>query len=79
MGQFLAGQILFFGFDKTPRGSLPCDGSLVKINDYSQLYQLIGTRYGGDGNTTFGLPKIASPVAGAAYGIVAIGLEPPPQ
>ena len=33
-----------------------CDGQILQINDFSALFSLLGTNYGGDGRTTFGLP-----------------------
>lgn len=35
-----------------------CDGSLLNIQEYQELYSLIGVTYGGDGKTTFGLPDL---------------------
>jgi microcystin-dependent protein len=35
-----------------------CDGSLLQSNDYPELAELLGTTYGGDGTTTFGLPDL---------------------
>jgi microcystin-dependent protein len=39
-------------------GWLLCDGSVEQISDYQDLSKIIGTRYGGDGKTTFGLPDL---------------------
>lgn len=52
------GQILQFCFGYAPEGFLACDGSLVSISQYDALYSVIGTTYGGDGNTTFALPNL---------------------
>lgn len=52
------GQIFSFGFTFAPRGWHFCDGSLLPISQYEVLYTLIGTTYGGDGQTTFGLPDL---------------------
>ena len=41
-----------------PDGWLSCDGSLLQIEQFTVLSQLIGTDYGGDGHTTFGLPDL---------------------
>lgn len=63
------GQILQFGGNFVPVGYLPCDGRLVSISDYMELFNLIATTYGGDGQTTFGLPNLVGRVmigAGAA-------------
>jgi Phage Tail Collar Domain len=43
-----------------PSSYLPADGSLLSISQNNALYQLLGTRYGGDGQTTFALPDLRS-------------------
>lgn len=52
------GQIMLFGFDYAPVDWAICDGSLLPIAEYDSLFSLIGTTYGGDGVTTFGLPDL---------------------
>jgi microcystin-dependent protein len=52
------GEIRMFAGDYAPQGWLPCDGSLQSISAYQTLYSLIGTTYGGNGTTTFGLPDL---------------------
>lgn len=52
------GEIQLVAFNFTPKGFLPCDGSLLPINQYQALYSLLGTIYGGDGRTTFALPDL---------------------
>ncbi len=52
------GEIRAVGFDYAPRGWLLCDGSLLQISQYSSLFALLGTRYGGNGTTTFALPDL---------------------
>jgi microcystin-dependent protein len=52
------GQILAVAFNFAPVNWALCDGSLLSIAEYSALYTLIGTTYGGDGQSTFGLPDI---------------------
>jgi microcystin-dependent protein len=52
------GEIKMFTGSYTPRGWLPCDGRTVRISDNEALYSLIGTAYGGDGSSTFGLPDL---------------------
>lgn len=56
------GQIQAFAFDWAPRGWLPCDGRLLPIADYQALFSLLGTTYGGDGRTTFGIPDLRDQV-----------------
>jgi microcystin-dependent protein len=54
---FLA-EIRIFGFNFAPRGWATCDGQILPINQNQALYSLLGTTYGGDGRTTFGLPEL---------------------
>lgn len=56
-----AGSITPFAGDvdvSLPDGYLVCDGRSVRINDYPELYDAIGTNWGGDGSTTFRLPDL---------------------
>jgi microcystin-dependent protein len=55
--QFL-GEIRMFSFDFPPRGWANCNGALLPINQNQALFSLLGTVYGGDGRTTFGLPDL---------------------
>lgn len=52
------GEIRMFGGNFAPRGWAFCNGALVAISQNDALYALIGTTYGGDGQTTFGLPGL---------------------
>ena len=52
------GQISTFGFSFAPRGWAKCDGQLLQITSNTALFSLLGTVYGGDGRTTFGLPDL---------------------
>lgn len=52
------GQIQMFGFNFPPRGWAHCDGQLLSISSNSALFSLLGTTFGGDGRTTFGLPGL---------------------
>lgn len=54
---FLA-QIVMFGSNFAPRGWAFCDGQLLAISQFSALFSLLGTTYGGDGRTTFALPDL---------------------
>ena len=58
MSEPYLGQIAMFGFGWAPRGWALCDGQILPINQYQSLYSLLGTLYGGDGRTTFGLPDL---------------------
>ncbi|MGQ3241374.1 MAG: phage tail protein [Shinella sp.] len=52
------GEIRMFGFARVPVGWHSCDGGLLSIAEYDALYNLLGTTYGGDGQTTFGVPDL---------------------
>jgi microcystin-dependent protein len=57
------GQIIAVGFNFAPVGWELCQGQLIPIAQYQALYQLIGTTYGGDGQSTFALPDLRGRVA----------------
>ena len=57
------GQLMLVGFGFNNRGWNNCDGQLLPISQYSALFSLFGTMYGGDGRTTFGLPDLRGRVA----------------
>jgi microcystin-dependent protein len=59
---FYIGAIATFGFNFAPVNWLMCNGQLLPIADYQALYTLLGTTYGGDGVTTFGIPDLRSRV-----------------
>lgn len=65
MSDYYTGEIRLFAFAYAPEDFLPCDGRLLPVSQYQALYALIGTTYGGDGRTTFGIPDLRgrSPVA----------------
>lgn len=52
------GEIRIVGFDYAPKGWVFCNGQLLQINVFQQLYSLLGTRFGGDGRTTFAVPDL---------------------
>lgn len=52
------GQLALFPWGVIPRGWIPCAGQLLPINANQALFSLLGTTYGGDGKTTFGLPDL---------------------
>jgi microcystin-dependent protein len=52
------GQIMAFGGNFAPRGWALCNGQLMSIAQNSALFSILGTTYGGDGVTTFGLPDL---------------------
>lgn len=52
------GQIQLFGFNFAPQGWAFCQGQLLAISSNTAMFSLLGTIYGGDGRTTFGLPDL---------------------
>jgi len=57
------GMIVQFGGNFAPRGWALCDGQLLSISQYTSLFSILGTTYGGDGKTTFALPDLRGRVA----------------
>lgn len=55
---FMMGGIIQFGGTYAPKGWAFCDGHLLDINQNSALFAILGTIYGGDGRTSFGLPDL---------------------
>ena len=62
MSQFFLGEIMMFAGNFAPRGFAFCNGQLLPIDQNNALFALIGTTYGGDGQTTFALPNLQSRV-----------------
>ena len=58
MAQPYVGEIRIFAGNFAPAGWMFCDGSTLAISENQTLFQLIGTTYGGDGQTTFNLPDL---------------------
>lgn len=56
------GEIRLVGFSIVPRGWAVCGGALMSVSQNQALFSLLGTTYGGDGITTFGLPDLRSRV-----------------
>jgi microcystin-dependent protein len=56
------GEIRMFGGNFAPVGWALCNGALLPISEYDVLFNLIGTTYGGDGQSTFALPNLQSRV-----------------
>ena len=54
----MLGEIKMVGFNFCPRGYAALDGQLLAISSNQALFSLLGTMYGGDGRTTFGLPDM---------------------
>ena len=58
MAQPYVGEIRLFAGNFAPAGWMLCDGQLIPISENETLFNLIGTTYGGDGQSTFGLPDL---------------------
>ncbi len=58
MSEPFIGEIRMFAGTFAPRGWALCDGQLLAISQNDALFSLLGTTYGGDGRTTFGLPDL---------------------
>lgn len=79
MDNVFVGDIQLFPFNFAPREWATCEGQIITIQSNPTLYSLLGTKFGGDGRTTFGLPNLkdASPVPEMHYCISTQGLYPP--
>jgi microcystin-dependent protein len=58
MAQPYVGEIRMFAGNFAPAGWMFCEGQLLPISEYATLFNLIGTTYGGDGQSTFALPDL---------------------
>ena len=58
MSEPFVGEIRMFAGNFAPRGWAFCDGQLLAVSQNDALFSLVGTIYGGDGRTTFGLPDL---------------------
>jgi microcystin-dependent protein len=66
------GEIKIFGFNFAPRNYATCAGQILSIAQNVALFSLLGTTYGGNGQTTFGLPDLQSRIpigAGTSYAL----------
>jgi len=52
------GEIRSFAFDFAPQGWAKCEGQLLSISQFTALFSVLGTKYGGNGISTFGLPDL---------------------
>ena len=58
MAEPFLGEIRLFSFSFAPQGWAMCNGQLLPINQNQALFSLMGTTYGGNGQTNFGLPDL---------------------
>lgn len=54
----LIGQIVLFAGNFAPHGWALCNGQLLSIQEYTAVYSILGTTFGGDGVQTFALPNL---------------------
>ena len=75
------GEIKLFPYNFAPQNWAQCNGQLMQISQNTAVFSLVGTMYGGDGQTTFGLPNLtaANPLASegaVGYCICISGIYP---
>lgn len=72
------GTIALFPYNFAPRGWAACTGQLLPISQNQALFALLGTTFGGDGQTTFALPNLQdkAPADGLTYYIALQGIFP---
>ena len=58
MSDYFLSEIRLFSFNYAPKGWAQCNGQFLPINQNQALFALLGTRYGGNGQTTFALPNL---------------------
>lgn len=63
MSEAFIGEIRLFAGNYAPQNWSLCDGSPMQISEYSALFALLGTTYGGNGVTTFALPDLRGRLA----------------
>ncbi|HEX2923344.1 MAG TPA: tail fiber protein [Chloroflexota bacterium] len=76
MAQPYVGEIRMLAGNFAPVGWMFCEGQLLSISEYETLFNLIGTTYGGDGQSTFGLPDLRGRLPihyGAGYTLAQTG------
>src|ERR1035438_9728459 len=72
------GEIMMFGGNFAPMGYALCQGQILPISAYAALFSLLGTTYGGNGTTNFGLPNVQglapmAPGQGAGLSLRSLG------
>lgn len=79
MSEPFIGEIRMFGGTFAPRNWAFCNGQLLAISSNTALFSILGTTYGGDGRTTFGLPDLRGRVPiNSGGGSTGPGLSPRP-
>lgn len=62
------GEIRLFAGNFNPKGWASCNGAVLPINENQALFSILGTTYGGNGLTTFNLPKLDAPATATGDG-----------
>jgi microcystin-dependent protein len=75
-GNSALGQICLMAFPYDPMDWVPCDGRILNINQNSALFALISNKFGGDGVTTFAIPKLNNPDVYVKYYMSITGVYP---
>lgn len=73
------GEIRMFAGNFAPLGWAICDGQLLSISENDTLFTIIGTTYGGDGQTTFGLPDLRGRAPVHQGGSLVLGQQAAPS
>jgi microcystin-dependent protein len=79
MGDSILASIILFGGNFAPRGFAFCEGQTISISNYTAVFSLVGTTYGGNGTSTFALPdfrEAEKSLGGARYIIALEGIFP---
>ena len=74
------GEIMMTAATYCPQGTLVANGAVLQVSTYPTLAQLLGSKYGGDGVTTFGLPDLQNtlgPITKMRFCIESQGIFPP--
>ncbi|NOQ63169.1 MAG: phage tail protein [Methyloprofundus sp.] len=77
MSDSFTGEIRMFAGNFAPRGWAFCNGQLLNISQYDALFSLLGTNYGGDGRSSFGLPDMRGRIAlhaGSGQGLSSVSI-----
>ncbi len=78
MSEPFVGEVRMFAGNFAPRSHALCDGQLLAVSQNNALFSLLGTIYGGDGRTTFGLPDLRGRIGLHAGSGTGPGLSPRP-
>ena len=71
----ILGQIILWSVPWVPRGWMLCDGSILSIQQNTALFSLLGTTYGGNGQTTFALPDLRTKFPMGAQSVQQVGVQ----